>query len=577
MSLTSSLQIGRSALTASQLAIQVAGDNIANAATPGYTRRAVSLAPVRGQADARGVQAGRGVEVQAVRRQIDVALESRLRDALGQQAGSADARDVLSQIESLVSDLGGDGLSAQLSEFFNGFSELANNPAASEMRSVIVEQGATLARFVRAMRSDLVAVRDQVDSQVRTLTERADGLLGEIASMNRSIARSEQGIREDAALRDRRDSLVGELATLLDISTHEQPSGAVDVYVGSTPLVIGGESRGLESRVRTVDGETRLEVLVSANQEKLEPLSGRIGALLRARSGDVATTIERLDEVASNLVFEVNRLHSAGRSFPGLTDTTGWQRVPAADQARAFNDPANETLAGLPFGPRNGDITVVVVDKATGLVQRQTIHIDLDGVDSTGAAGFGDDTTLADVVAALDAVPNLNASLTTDGRLRLTTDAGFEVGFEADTSGVLATLGINTFFEGSTAQDIAIRSELAANPRLVVAGVLEGSNEVARAIAGLRDAPIESLNGKSLDEGWRRATEAVSVASAAAQTRADAASQVRQSLEAQRAAVSGVSIDEESINLLNYQRQYQAAARFISTVDELTQLLLQLV
>jgi len=52
---------------------------------------------------------------------------------------------------------------------------------------------------------------------------------------------------------------------------------------------------------------------------------------------------------------------------------------------------------------------------------------------------------------------------------------------------------------------------------------------------------------------------------------------VRESLDAQRQSLSGVSIDEESINLLNFQRQYQGAARFISVVDEMTQTLLSIV
>ncbi|MEC9373766.1 MAG: flagellar basal body protein, partial [Planctomycetota bacterium] len=74
MSLSSALQIGRSGLSASQLGVQVTGDNLANAATPGYTRRVVSLSPVSGSIDARNIYLGRGVQVEAVTRQIDLAL-----------------------------------------------------------------------------------------------------------------------------------------------------------------------------------------------------------------------------------------------------------------------------------------------------------------------------------------------------------------------------------------------------------------------------------------------------------------------------------------------------------------------
>jgi flagellar hook-associated protein 1 FlgK len=577
MSLTSSFQIGRSALSASQIALQVAGDNIANAATPGFTRRVVSLAAVRGQTNGNGITVGRGVELQAVRRQIDTALESRLRDALGQHTASLDDQSVLQQIEALVSDLDGAGLSSQLSKFFNSFSELANNPSAAETRAVIVQQGVSLASFVRRLRSDLSNIRAQIDTQVGTLVERADGLLSEIAGLNRSITNSEQGRAENPALRDRRDALLSELSTLIEVSTIEQPGGAVDVYVGSTPLVVGAQAKGLTSRTRTVDGEVRLEVLVADSQEKIVPDSGRVGALLRQRNGATTNAIDDLDGLASNLIFEVNKLHAAGRSFPGLTDTTGWQQTPLSDQTLALNDPQNATWSALPFAPRSGVIAVLVTDKATGLVERREIAVDLDGIDAAGAPGYSGDTTLQSLVADLDSVPNLSAAITADGRVRVTSDPGFEFGFESDSSGALAALGINTYFTGTNAQDIGVRDELQAAPQLVVAGIQPGSNEVALAIAGLRSAGVEALDGVSLDESWRRVIERVSVDAAAAETRAEASDQVRQSLEAQRSAISGVSIDEESLNLISYQRQYQAAARFISTIDDLTQVLLQLV
>ncbi|MEC9373955.1 MAG: flagellar basal body rod C-terminal domain-containing protein, partial [Planctomycetota bacterium] len=430
---------------------------------------------------------------------------------------------------------------------------------------------------VRGLRGDLIDVRTRVDDQIRTGVERADELLHEIARLNTEISRSEQGRTEDAALRDQRDSLVTELSQLLDVSVNEQANGAIDVFADSTPLVLGQQVRGLEVRERTVNGDLVVEVVVSTNQEKISPRSGRIGALLDQRVNGVQDVVDDLDTLAANLIFEVNRLHSSGRPFPGLTDTTGVARVQAADQGVAFNDPANTTFADLPVAPRNGRFTVLVVDQASGSVTRHEIEVDLDGVDNTGAAGFGDDTSLASLTADLDALANVSATITASGQLRIQSSPGFEIGFEDDSSGVLATLGINTFFTGADATDIGIHEEVQADPQRVVAGLTEGSNEVALAITALRTERVEGLGEVSLLESWRRTTERVGVASAGSITRADAAGQVRESLSAQRAAISGVDIDEESINLLTYQRQYQASARFISTVDQLTQLLISLV
>jgi flagellar hook-associated protein 1 len=102
-------------------------------------------------------------------------------------------------------------------------------------------------------------------------------------------------------------------------------------------------------------------------------------------------------------------------------------------------------------------------------------------------------------------------------------------------------------------------------------------NGLALAIAGMGDQPVGELGGLSIRDSWLESASSIGIRTGAARTRADAAGLVRGNLEAQRAAVSGVSVDEESINMLNYQRQYQGAARFITVIDELTQTLLSLI
>jgi len=577
MSLTSSLLIGRSALAASQLAVQVAGDNLANAATPGYSRRVVSLQSLRGAIDANGIYRGQGVEIAAVTRKVDEALQARLRASVSDNEGGLIEQGLLSQVESLVNELDGIGLGTELNEFLNTFSELANNPSSAEARALIVEQGKTLSGFIRGMRQSLTDLRAQVDDQLTASVTRANELLSEIASVNRSLVVSESGRAEDAALRDQRDGLLTELSELMDISTAEQENGAIDVFVGSTPVVLGDQSRGLETRFVTQNGEVTAQVRIKANGAKIEPEAGRIGGLLAQRNGAIAETRSDLDRLASAVIFEVNRRHSMGRPASGLTEGRGTLRFATPDVALALNDPANTTTASLPFNATNGAFTVVVRDAATGATQETRITVDLDGIDSTGAAGFANDTSLASLTADLNGVSNLTVAIDASGRLSITASDGFEFSFEDDTSGALATLGVNTFFEGADARDIGVREEVVKDPQLVVAGGEEGSNDVALAITRLREEAVELTGGVSLGEAWRRTTERISIETRSAGTRAAASGQVRASLGAQRAGLSGVSVDEESINLLNFQRQYQAAARFISTVDEMTNLLIGLI
>lgn len=576
MGLTSSLLIGQSALAASQLALQVTGNNIANVGTKGYHRQSALLTPVRGGQESGRAFIGRGVRVSEVRRAIDPALQDRLRNGISDEQSASIDRSVLSQVESLMNELTGNDVSSELGKFFSAFSELANNPSAAVTRSSVVEQGASLASRLRQLRSSLVEARRQIESQLSTNVNRADTLLDQIADLNQQVVTAELGKGTDGSLRDQRDALIDELSGLLDVTVIEQKNGSVDLLAGSTPILLGSKPRGLELDIRTVNNELEVRVLVQQSQESIGIDSGTIGGLLRQRDAGIQGTIDDLDSLAANLIFEVNKLHSQGRPQRLITDTTGWQVTPSADQARAFNDPANATFAALPFAPSNGSFEVVISD-ANGNKTRTTISVDLDGIDNSGAAGTADDTSLTTLTASLNGVANLHAQITSDGRLRLYTDAGYDVSFDSDTSGAMAALGVNSFFQGQDAGDIDVRSELRADPLKLSVGLGDGTNETALGIAQLRDRSVQGLGGDTLGQSWLKTVQRTAVAATAASTRAEAASTVRQSLEAQDAAVSGVSLDEESINLINYQQQYASAARFIGVVNDLTQILLQLV
>mgnify|MGYP006161243213 FL=1 len=88
---------------------------------------------------------------------------------------------------------------------------------------------------------------------------------------------------------------------------------------------------------------------------------------------------------------------------------------------------------------------------------------------------------------------------------------------------------------------------------------------------------LEALSGRSLREYWQAGVNDLAVRTDAANTRLQGASLVRDSLDAQNASVSGVSLDEEAIDLLSYQRQFQAAARYLSIIDETLKSLLSIV
>ncbi|MCC6660357.1 MAG: flagellar hook-associated protein FlgK [Phycisphaerales bacterium] len=578
MSLTGAMHIGSSALTASQLAIQVAGNNLANAATPGYSRQLAYLTPLRGDHSQPGLSVGQGVRVSDVRRQVDSALQSRLWVGVSNEAAAGQTHDILAQVESALNELSDSDLSSALSSFFNTWSERANLTKSS---AAVVQQGQQLAQFLQRLRGDLVAQRDQVDDQITAQVTRADAILTEVARLNGSIAEAETSGGVASDLRDQRDSLITELSGYLDVSVVEQASGSIDVLVGSTPVVLGGKSRGLMVRRETRGGAVSVKIAVAQDQRELSVTSGRLGGLLASRGAAVNGTIDTINTLASQLIFQVNRIHSTGSNQPALRSTTASLGLSPGDRSLALNDPDNETVSGLPFAAANGGFVVRVKNAGTGAEEETYIRVDLDGRDGTGAMGTDDDTSADDIRAALDGVAGISASFTPDGRLRVTADSGREFSFGDDTSGALAVLGVNSYFTGKDASDIGVRQDLVTNPnQLSVGQVRDGQfveNGAAMQMVQLQDRTLTALGGRSLKDHWGDEVQRLGVATQTAATGADAASLVRENLDAQRASVSGVSVDEESVNLLTYQRQYQGAARFISVVDEMTQTLLTIV
>ncbi|MEL6498463.1 MAG: flagellar hook-associated protein FlgK [Planctomycetota bacterium] len=569
MGLGSAFSIGRSALQASQLGVQVASNNLANAATPGYARQVLGLEAIPGSGAS--TSTGRGVQFTGVRRQIDEALNARLNGAISDAAAAQESRRILGSIETALNELTDLDLSSELGAFFTSFSELSNG---TQSQAQTIEQGELLAGFFRRLRGDLADQRTQLDDRLGALVEQADALASEIAALNEEIVRTEGGgVTTNNPLRDRRDELVRELSQLADISTVEQASGAIDVLVGSSPIVLGARSQGIELREIPAGDTVDRRISVTATSQVLDVTAGEIGGVLASRDGDLDGMIRTLDRLASSVIHEINGLHATGATAAGLTSASSAVVISPSDQTLSLNDPLNRSLSGLDFPPSNGGFLVRVVDQASGAIDTTRIDVDLDGIDGTGAPGFGDDTSIEDLAASLDAISGLTASVGSDGRLQVSASQGSSFSFGDDSSGVLAALGINSYFTGSNAQDIAVRDELRGSPSLLMTGrYVEGSfveNGTALEIAGIQNNAVESLGGESAAGFWRTAVQTFSVRAGSAQTVAEATAIVRDGLESERLAISGVDTDEEALSLIQFQRQYQGAARIISTTNQL--------
>lgn len=578
MGIGAAFQIGRSALAASQLGVQVASNNLANAATPGYTRQTLDLQPLPGDTSTQSGQIGAGVRFNGVRRQIDPALELRLNSSISDSASASEVLRAFAGIETILNELTDLDLSSELGNFFTGWSELSNGTQA---QAQVVEQGELLAGFIQRLRRDMTSQRNELNARLGSLVRNANEQLNQIARLNEQITASEAGSAKNNPLRDQRDQLVRELSEVMEVTTIEQASGAIDVLVGSSPVVLGSKNQGLELRDIPKGDRIESQVTIASTGQVLKIRSGQIGGLIESRDGTIDETIGRIDQLASQIIFEINKLHSTGANARGLTSAQSQLQISLTDQTLSLNSPLNQSLVKLPFAPQNGGFLVRTTDAASGAVTSTRIDIDLDGINAAGQPGFTDDTSIIDIAADINAIQGLTTTIGGDGRLTIKTTPGTSFTFGEDTSGVLAALGINSYFSGTDATNISVDQSLASNPHKLMTGRYEGDtfleNGTSLAIAGMQDAQLETFGGQTIGSFWRTSVQQLSVRTGSARVLSQSTQLVSDSMMSQRLAISGVDSDEEAINLLQFQKAYTGAARIIQTTNEMLDTLINLI
>ena len=568
MSLLGTLGVGQSALAVQQAALQVTGNNIANTGNADYTRQVANLSPSRDQQIQPGMFVGTGVDLTGIKRQIDEALTARLRSSVSDNQSADTTQQWLGRVEATFNELTDQDLSTQMSKFFNSWSDLANKPQDIGLRQVVLQNGDTVANQFQSLRTQLSGLQTDVDDRLTALTGDANGLADQVADLNQQIVNAEGGAGDANGgangLRDRRDAVLKQLSNLMDITTVED-KGVVNVYVGSEPLVVGTTNMGVAlKKVTDASGQLSTEVIFKQNNGTMNVTSGQIGALVSVRS-QIGDTIKQTDTLAHNLIYELNKLHGSGQGLAGFSSVT------SIFSANDPTVPLNNPLSGLKFTPKNGSFVVHVKQKASGLETSTLVQVDLDGLN-------GNDTTFNSLTSSIDAISGVSAKINA-GKLTVSADSSdVEVSFSQDSSGVLAAMGMNNFFNGSDARDISVNQTLKDQPTLLAAAKNgnPGDNQTALAIAALESAKISSLNGTSLKDTYQKMINGVAASAAAAKTNTEATATVQQTLESQREALSGVSMDEEAINMMRQQRAFQAASRVIAAVDEMLKTIIQL-
>jgi len=464
MSINVILNAGRTALFTQQKAIGITSHNIANVNTDGYSRQRVNMATNEPYATMSG-QTGTGVKAVEIQRIYDRFLGAQINDENQNLGNWETQKGILEKVEIIFDESSGNGLNQAMSEFWNAWQDLANNPSDFSGRTSLLAKSETMASIFNNIYSNLTQIQKDIDTGITGTIKEINSIAERIAGLNEKIAMIEVSGQNANDHRDSRDLLLKDLSFMIDINSFENSDGKVTVLTAvGKPLIENITSWNLSTQADTSGSVLRDIVWTDSDGNMVDITKdisgGKLKGWLEARDVVIPDYLSKLDELAEGIITDVNDLHQAGF---GLDD--------------------------------------VVVDD-----------------DDDGA-------------------------------------------------------GRNFFTAETSAFNMSVDSYIVNNTKhIAAAGIgdqLPGGNSNAIAIANLQNKVTMNSESATFDDYYNSLISDVGSMSRKIRVNFDHQTLMITHLDNYRESVSGVSIDEEMVNLIKFQHGYNAAARLISIADEL--------
>jgi flagellar hook-associated protein 1 FlgK len=356
--------IGVSALQAAQQGLAIAGNNLANASTPGYHRQ-VPQVTSQDPMTLGGLSFGRGIAITDIHRAVDQQLDASLTQQLTQN-GMVDARLTAStQLEQTLST-GAGTPQGQLESLLNNLQQLSANPTDSAARQVAVSSASSVATAFNSVADSLTQMQLGLDQSIRGVISQINPLTSQIAALNGKISQlTSQGVSPNDLL-DQRGQLVDNLAQKIGLQVQNGNNGQITLLVAGLPLVIGDQAQTLEPRTNKA-GEVTLGI--SGSDPSVSLTSGQLGGLLTQRNTQLADYRNRINTLARQVMSSFDAVQSTGLGGSGgFTQLTGQRGVSSVS--------ANLNAAGLAFPPGAGSLYIGVTNTATGERTMTEVKID---------------------------------------------------------------------------------------------------------------------------------------------------------------------------------------------------------
>lgn len=559
MGLFGVLNVGTRALFASQLAMDVAGQNISNADVDGYSRKRLNLNPDY-RYDSMFGQMGMGVEVVNIERMRNEFIDLQIQRQ-NQEVGQFEEIDyTMESIENILNEPGDTGLLNYIDQFFDSWQNLTNNPSDISARNMVKTNTEILTDVFHNLAGELVDLRQTRNEEIEQRVEKVNSICSDIFNINQEIAAVELGNQNANDSRDKRDALLKELSKIIDITVVENNLGQLTVTTSGNIVVSPAFVQKLELVPRIYnmsDGSARTEVGIRfANSKQMyDPDGGQLKGLLHSRDTIIPDYQKKLDELALLIVEKVNDLHSTGYSLSGFTGMS------------FFDEATNGALDIAMSASIKSDVRNIAAASGgeSHPAEQNTLPVATHNFGGNPIQLYRDPAMLP-LVNARNIV--MGTVVVTTPSVTLVENTDYHIDYTMGT--------IQMLHSAYDAEDLNVDFEYRT-------GGFRGPGDNANAISIAQLRTKLTMRPDVMgDPTVTFAQYYSSVIGVLGLSRNEATSnlETRQFLveqyESHQDAIAGVSLDEEMANIVKYQHTYQAAARIISVANEMLDTLLNM-
>jgi flagellar hook-associated protein 1 len=556
--ISQALITSKEALLSNLTAINVTGSNIANVNTPGYTRLRPMFESV-GTTNAASNQEQVGVHIADVEQIYDRFLYDQIVSQQSSVANYTAQQDILKRVEGVLNESSGDGVNDALGEFLNAWGNLSVDPSNKSKRDMVVSTAQNLAYIFNQRAEETTNIQIAADDSVADTISALNGDLKQIADYNKIIVNAESAGASASSIRDKRGELLNEISKLIDVNYVEKSDGSLYVYLPTNgkALVEGVNNWELQVK-RNSDNNNLYDVVFTEDSSQSindQITGGKLAGLLKVRDTAIPSYLDQLNQTASSIINKVNELHTTGYDQDGNSGGLFFESTAEAKHMRVSAAIIADTrkIAASATVSADGNNAAAITAIASDQMYASLGTLDITAVSPTAKA-----------TAMLNNIGQAYKNTTSD--IEITRGLTPESWAITDNGGYssLAVLSANDKtvtldLDGNLTADITLNLTGAWNGGDVMSFSLKKS-ESTTSIDGYFNAFIANMGQDVVN-----ASQALTSETAILNQQTD-----------QREQLSGVSLDEEMMNLIKYQMAYGAAGRMTKTVTELMDTLMNL-